>query len=221
MLDLNLQLILIFLRSVVPLEQLIKECKQYNKLAQKLLYDRYAPILKGICLRYSGNSDIAKDIMQEGFIKVFSQIKQYSGNGSFEGWMKRIFINTAISHIRKQDKNKKHINLEEIGESEMIQNADDLEETSTFDKNDLKSNGSNFEIVLSADFSETELLKVLEKIPEKYRIVFNLYCVENIKHEEIAELLHVDLITSRTRLLRARQYIQKELFEMSITRLSM
>lgn len=206
---------------MVPLEQLIKECKQYNKFAQKILYDKYAPAMKGICSRYAVDSETVKDIVQDGFIKVFSQIKQYSGNGSFEGWMKRIFINTAISHIRKHQKSQKHLKIDEIEEAELTGTfSHDFEEKVEFDNNELKSNQNNFEIVSSADFSETELLDVLKKIPEKYRIVFNLYCIENIKHEEIAAMLDIDLTTSRTRLLRARQFVQKELYNMSITRLS-
>ena len=206
---------------MVPLEQLIKECKQYNKFAQKILYDKYAPVMKGICSRYAGDSETVKDIVQDGFIKVFSQIKQYSGNGSFEGWMKRIFINTAISHIRKHQKSQKYLKIEEIEEADLTgTSSHDFEEKVEFDNNELKSNQNNFEIVSSADFSETELLDVLKKIPEKYRIVFNLYCIENIKHEEIAAMLDIDLTTSRTRLLRARQFVQKELYNMSITRLS-
>lgn len=206
---------------MVSLDQVIKECKHYNKLAQKILYDRYSPAMKGICLRYIGDPDIVKDLLQEGFIKVFSNIRQYSGSGSFEGWMKRIFINTTISYLRKQQKIHKHLKLDEIDEGSTLQIiVNPFEDKADFDKDELKSNQNNYELVSLADFSEQELLKVLEKIPEKYRIVFNLYCIEEIKHEEIAEVLKIDVATSRTRLLRARQLIQKELFDLSITRLN-
>lgn len=196
---------------MVSLEEVIKECKQYNKLAQRILYDKYAPVIKGICLRYTGDPEAANDIMQEGFIKVFSQIRQYSGTGSFEGWMKRIFINTTISYLRKLQKNQKHIKLEDIEESTIV-----LDEP----ENEFHSNQSSFEVVSSAEFSEEELLNILKKLPEKYRIVFNLHCIENTKHEEIADLLDIDMATSRTRLLRARQLVQKELYAMSIARIS-
>ena len=89
-----------------------------------------------------------------------------------------------------------------------------------FGKNEPLSNQNNFELVSLADFSELELLNVLENIPEKFRVVFNLYCIEDIKHEEIAEILKIDTATSRTRLLRARQMIQKELINISVSRLS-
>ena len=148
---------------MVSLEQVILECKQYNKLAQKILYDKFAPVMKGICLRYTGDPDIAKDILQEGFIKVFSHIKQYSGDGSFEGWMKRIFINATISFIRKQQKSQKYLKLEDIEESMTIETPNiENERTEGLDKDDFKSNQSSFEIVSLADFSEFELLKVLE-----------------------------------------------------------
>jgi len=200
---------------VAALDQILKECKQYNKFAQKLLYDRYAPIMKGICFRYVTDPDIVKDIVQEGFIKVFSKIKQYSGNGSFEGWMKRIFINGAISYLREQQKTLKHLNIEEVDETDIIEDHVNFDESS-YNKDVI----DDFQLIISADFSETELLEVLNKIPIKYRTVFNLFCIENYKHDEIAQVLEIDVSTSRTRLLRARTIIQKELIEMSIEKLS-
>ncbi len=200
---------------MAALDQILKECKQYNKFAQKLLYDRYAPIMKGICFRYVTDPDIVKDIVQEGFIKVFSKIKQYSGNGSFEGWMKRIFINGAISYLREQQKTLKHLNIEEVDETDIIEDHVNFDESS-YNKDVI----DDFQLIISADFSETELLEVLNKIPIKYRTVFNLFCIENYKHDEIAQVLEIDVSTSRTRLLRARTIIQKELIEMSIEKLS-
>ena len=200
---------------MAALDQILKECKQYNKFAQKLLYDRYAPIMKGICFRYVTDPDIVKDIVQEGFIKVFSKIKQYSGNGSFEGWMKRIFINGAISYLREQQKTLKHLNIEEVDETDIIEDHVNFDESS-YNKDVI----DDFQLIISADFSETELLEVLNKIPIKYRTVFNLFCIENYKHDEIAQVLEIDVSTSRTRLLRARTLIQKELIEMSIEKLS-
>ncbi len=207
---------------MVSLDQIIKECKQYNKFAQKCLYERYAPAMNGICLRYVSDPDTVKDIVQEGFIKVFSKIKQYSGNGSFEGWIKRIFINTTISHIRQRQAKGRHLNIEDIEETVFVEdnNAHPIDEDAAVDKNDINKNQIDFQLVLSADFSELELLKVLDKLSVKYRIVFNLFCIENFKHEEIAEMLDIDASTSRSRLLRARSIIQKELYNMSIEKLS-
>jgi len=206
---------------VVSLDEVIKECKKYNKFAQKILYEKYAPAMKGICLRYIGDPDSVKDIVQDAFIKVFSNIRQYSGNGSFDGWIKRIFINTAISYLRKYPKDQKHVKLEDIEGTGAFEETSGLFEPEIENKTGVEiSKQNSFEVVLSADFSEAELLGILERLPAKYRVVFNLYCLENFKHEEIAQILNIDIATSRTRLMRARQYIQKELYELSIIRLS-
>lgn len=181
-----------------------------------MLYERYSPVMKGICLRYINDPEVVKDIMQDAFIRVFSNIRQYTGKGSFEGWMKRIFINAAISHLRKQP-HSRHLRLEDVDDSEISGN--DSDNAQSF-KNEADLNQSGFEVVSKADFTEQELMDVMYKIPEKFRIVFNLYCIESMKHEEIAELLEIDVATSRTRLSRARLMIQKVLVEQSILRLS-
>jgi len=178
--------------------------------------------MTGICFRYISEPDTVKDIVQDGFIKVFSKIKQYSGNGSFDGWIKRIFINTAISHIRDHQKKHKLLNIEEIDEDVFVEEniTQPFDEQSVTNKNNFEKNQVDIQFVLSADFSESELLKVLDTLPSKYRMVFNLFCIENFKHEEISEILDIDIATSRTRLLRARSMIQRELFEMSVQKLS-
>jgi RNA polymerase sigma-70 factor, ECF subfamily len=176
-----------------------------------MLYEMYAPKMKGVCLRYMNDLDTVNDILQEGFLKVFANIRQYNANGSFDGWIKRIFINTSISFLRKYD--RQHLNIDDIEE----QQSEDI-----FSNEEAKSSGTQFnaEFVLSAEFSEEELLDALKKVPEKYRVVFNLYCIENIRHEEIAEILEIDISTSRTRLLRARNLIQKELYTMCLEKIS-
>jgi len=171
----------------------------------------YAPKMKGLCFRYVGDSETAKDIVQDGFIKVFSNIKQFDGKGSFDGWIKRIFINTAISHIRKQDKKNRHINIDDINESDFLENeVQQSDKQLNINKNN--SDKENLELVKLADLSESELLSALHRIPEKFRTVFNLFCIEHLKHEEIADILNIDITTSRTRLHRARNLIQKELY---------
>ena len=165
--------------------------------------------MNGICLRYLSDPHTVKDIVQEGFIKVFTKIKQYSGDGSFEGWMKRIFINTAISYIRY------HRKMSMLQYIEAIEEPVFIEGNVLIDKRHI-----DFQTVLSADLSEFELLKVLDKLPGKYRLVFNLSCVENLKHEEIAKMLGISTATSRSRLSRARHIIQKEVYKVCIIKLS-
>ena len=177
----------------------------------------YSPLMTGICLRYIGDIDSTKDVVQEGFIKVFSSIDKFKGDGSFEGWMKRIFINTAISYLRKQTSKQKHLSIDDIKESDL-----DLGGYHEFPglNNDVPADGrANFDMILSADFSEDELVEILELVPEKYRLIFNLYCIEEYKHEEIASLLDIEVSTSRTRLKRARMIIQKELYKISVEKL--
>jgi RNA polymerase sigma-70 factor, ECF subfamily len=198
---------------VVEFDQILKECRQYNKFAQKLLYEMYAPKMKGLCLRYVGDRETAKDIVQEGFIKVFSNIKKFEGKGSFDGWMKRIFINTSLSYLRKNERKNKHIGIEEIDESAFPENNIHSSD------NRADFSNENIELVVSADLSEEELLNALKNIPEKFRTVFNLFCLEKIKHEEIAQILKIDITTSRTRLLRARSMIQKELYGICLEKL--
>lgn len=177
----------------------------------------YSPLMTGICLRYIGNIDATKDVVQEGFIKVFSSIDKFKGEGSFEGWMKRIFINTAISYLRKQTSKQKHVNIDDIKESDLeLDGSHEL----PYLHNDISSEGkASFDMIVSADFSEDELVEILEQVPEKYRLIFNLHCIEEYKHEEIAALLGIEVATSRSRLARARMIIQKELYKISIEKL--
>jgi len=172
-----------------------------------MLYEMFAPQMHGLCFRYLGDSETTKDIVQEGFIKVFSNIKQYKGKGSFEGWMKRIFVNTAISYIRKNNKNQKHISFDEVNEATFNgSNGENTPESKVYE--DVNNESA------VADLTEEELLSALQKIPENFRTVFNLYCIENIKHDEIAKMLKISVATSRTRLLRARGQLKKELHAM-------
>lgn len=207
---------------MVKIDQIVQECRQYNKLAQKLLYEMYAPQMKGLCFRYVGDSETVKDIVQDGFIKVFSKIKQFDGKGSFEGWMKRIFINTAISHIRKHNKKNNHISFEDVDESNFIE-SDMHQSDKQIDiiSKNINSKKENIELVLSAELSEAELMKALQRIPEKFGTVFNLFSIEKIKHDEIAKILDIEITTSRTRLLRARCLIQKELHAICLEKLAL
>lgn len=176
---------------------IIKGCKEYNSVAQNALYKVYAPKMKALCVRYSSNEEEAKDLMQEGFIKVFSNIKSYNGKGSFEGWIKRIMINTAISHYKK-NKNK-HIvedisllNSKEIG----LEQEEEIEE-------------------IYSEYTSEDLMKALNSLPEQYKLVFNLFCIENHSHADVAQLLSVDEKTSRTRLFRAKKMLKDYLVNLS------
>ncbi len=171
----------------------------------------------GICIRYTSDPDEAKDIMQEGFIKIFSHIRQYKAKGSFEGWMKRIMVNTAITHYHKNKKGNVVGRIEEIDESGILHEQSQTEEMEEgIDKADINSSKIDYRIVSHAQLSVNELLKALHVLPEAFKMVFNLHCIEGYKHKEIAGMLKIDEKTSRTRLLRARNILQKEIYKMSI-----
>ncbi|MBI4944794.1 MAG: RNA polymerase sigma factor [Bacteroidetes bacterium] len=174
------------------IEQIIEGCARMDRKAQKKLYDKYASVLLGMCVRYANNRAEAEDVLQDGFVKIFFNIKQYNGTGSFEGWMKRIIINTAISNYRANLKHYYHMDVEDIKKTE-------IDETS----------------IDTSEFSREELLKIISNLPEGFRVVFNLYAVEGYKHKEIAEMLGIDIGTSKSQYSRAKALIQKKLYELS------
>jgi RNA polymerase sigma factor (sigma-70 family) len=142
----------------------------------------------GLCLRYSGNSYDAQDILQEGFVKVFQNLKQFKWEGSFEGWMKRIFVNLALDKYRSRFHT---ISLDEM------ENAGEIYE--------------NSDISALDQLSVKDILNVLQQLPDQYRLVFNLYVIEGMSHHEIAEILKIGESTSRSNLARARNILKEKL----------
>ncbi|MEA2042031.1 MAG: RNA polymerase sigma factor [Bacteroidota bacterium] len=177
------------------LKKLVKLCKKKNKAAQKKLYDLYSPVLFGICLRYGRNKADADDILQKGFIKILTKINQYSDKGSFEGWMKRVVVNTAITHYHKYKKHRYSYDVDQL-----IYLPD-----SEITVNDYGA----------AEFTKEELLKVINDLPDGYRTVFNLYAIEGYKHKEIAEKLDININTSKSQYSRAKVRLQEMLEEMA------
>ncbi len=175
-------------------EQIIRGCKKNERKAQRLLYDRYAPKMLGVCMRYAQNRHEAEDILQEGFIKIFLRIKQFENKGSFEGWIKKIIVNTAISNFRKNNRHYYHEEIDNISE------------------NNTRTYVPNYE------FTKNELLQVIRELPEGYRIVFNLFAIEGYKHKEIAELLNINETTSKSQFSRAKKLIKKRLEKLSIAK---
>lgn len=183
-------------------DEIIDGCKKHQKKAQCMLYEKYAPLLMAVCLRYMGNVQEAEDILHDGFIKILSNIGQYRHEGSFEGWMKRIIVNTIMTYLKKS--NRIRISSDTIYNSEVL--ADELEN---------EINTENFrELILNAEFSEADIHQVINELQDDYKTVFNLYTFEDFKHKEIAELLHMTENTSRSKLLRARKLIQKRLVDL-------
>ena len=180
-------------------DSILDGCFAGKRSAQSLLYKKFAATMLGVCMRYSSNRDEAEDIVQEGFIKIFQRITSFRREGSFEGWMKRIMINQALNHYRKNRKLPYHSVIEEIDETEIL----DMEEPEPLDP-----------------IPAETLLTMIQKLPEGYRMVFNLYVFEEYSHKEIAESLNVSESTSKTQLLKARRLLRKKILELKQTKKS-
>jgi RNA polymerase sigma factor (sigma-70 family) len=161
---------------------LIKGCIEGDRRIQQELYNRFSPKMYAVCLRYMGNADDAQDILQEGFIKVYKNIERFRGEGSFEGWIRRIFVNTAIEQIRKKKMDVSLTEKEEIIEFKTVSAIDSI--------------------------NEKDLLKIVSGLSPGYRSVFNMYVVEGFSHKEIGELLGISEGTSKSQLARARMILQ-------------
>ena len=167
--------------------EILAACKRGDRTAQKKLYDRLSPKMMAVCLRYMGTRDDAEDILQEGFITLFSRLDSYSGEGSFEGWARKIFVNTALMNLRKKD---------------ALKMSEDLETAWNVSSDGVSQ-------IQSAGYHE--LLKLIAGLPTGYRTVFNLFVVEGYSHKEIAQALGITEATSRSQLQRARVMLQDKI----------
>ena len=168
------------------LEKLIIKCKKNNRKAQGELYSLYSKKLFTLCLKYSKNYAEAEDNLQDAFLTIFNKIKQYNGKGSFEGWMKRIVINTALQRYRKASV------LDVIKDDDFVEEVVEIE----VDR-------------VSLEF----LLAIIQELPDKYRLVFNLYVLDGFSHKEIAEMVNVSVGTSKSNLSRARSILKGKIEE--------
>lgn len=172
--------------------QLVIACKKQDRNAQKVLYERYAPMMMGVCLRYSGEEETARDLLHDGFIRVFTQIGSFSGKGSFEGWLRRIFVNLALENYRKEK--QKYRFMEEYS----YINTDELE-TPADDALDIEN------------IPREEVLDMIRNLPPGYRTVFNMYIFEEMSHKEIAEVLGINEAASRSQFFRAKNMLRKKI----------
>ena len=168
-------------------QRLIDGCRKGDRKSQKELYDRFAPKMMAVCLRYMGDSELAADTLQDGFVTVFSKLDSFSGEGSFEGWIRRVFVNTALMSLRKNDVLK---------ESDDLETAWGLASEST---------------TALQDLSYKELIRIIAELPPGFRTVFNMYVIEGYSHKEIAEALGISEVTSRSQLQRARKLLQDKI----------
>lgn len=169
------------------LKKILKGCLDGNSRDQELLYRRYSAKFFAVCLQYSESREEASDVLQESFIKIFTNLHSYSGEGSFEGWMRRVVVNTALEKYRSRY---------------YLNKVDDLE---NFAEPNDAGDDSDY-----AGLEAGDLLEMVTKLPPQYRMVFNLYAIEGYSHREIAGMLSITEGTSKSNLSRARQILQKK-----------
>lgn len=167
-------------------KKLIQACIKEDKSAQKALYDLFSAKMYFVCLRYARHEAEAQDILQDAFIKVFDKLDSYRFSGSFEGWVRRIMVNTALNYCRKSTYKYENIGIEDYQDKVVNSKA-------------------------ISRLSEQELLGIIQQLPDGYRMVFNLYIIEGYSHKEIAEMLSISENTSRSQLAKARKWMQNVL----------
>ena len=164
-------------------KELINGCKRQNSFAQRELYETYGPAILGVIRRYISKTDEAEDVFVESMFKIMTRIDSYRGDGSFEGWMKRIAVNEALMHLRKS----RNFSIVREYDTSQLKDPYDVE----------------------AEIFAEELLQVLDQLPTGYRTVFNMYVIEGFKHREIAEELGISINTSKSQLILAKRKMQE------------
>jgi len=162
-------------------EELLAGCKKNKRHYQEILYRKYARKMYGLCMSYAPERDMAQDILQDAFIKVFNKIKDFKKDGSLEGWIRKIIVNTALDHLRKQTREYRYV-VDNDGDKEDECNPDAIENLKTED-----------------------VLKMVAELPEGARMVFNLHVLEGYTHKEIAEKMNITEGTSKSQFNRARK----------------
>ena len=168
-------------------QQMIALCKKGDRAAQKALFDLLSPKMFAICIRYMGSREAAEDVLQEGFISLFSKLDSYSGEDSFEGWARKVFVNTALMTLRRND---------------VMRQSEDIESARSISGNDVSALQS---------ISYKELMGMIAELPPGFRTVFNLFLIEGYSHKEISGMLGISEATSRSQLQRARVMLQNRI----------
>ncbi len=166
---------------------LVTECIKGNAKAQRLLFDKFSQKMLGVCLRYTKSQDEAEDALQEGFVKAFSKLNDFSNQGSLEGWIRRIMVNTSLDAIRKNTKFIKDVPLDSVDYQ--------------VGNNDFIVEGLNAE----------DLMKLINSMPEGYKVIFNMFAIEGYSHQEISTTLGISESTSKSQYMRAKGYLRNRL----------
>jgi RNA polymerase sigma factor (sigma-70 family) len=169
--------------------QLIRGCINQDARCQRMLFDRYAGKMMAVCLRYANDAMEAEDMLQDAFIKVYQYIGQFKFEGAFEGWIRRIVVNTAIRHLERKKMHFKDVDENSYEAPQIGPQA-------------------------YTHLGEGDLMKLISQLPEGYRMVFNLNAIEGYSHEEIAVMLNIQPGTSRSQLVKARKMLQHQILQM-------
>jgi len=165
-------------------DDIINGCLNKDRKMQEILYHRFSSKMFTVCLRYCKDTEDAQDLLQDGFVKIFKNLDKYRGEGSFEGWIRRIFVNTSIEHFRRSVKNFPVTEMKEISIEDASWNALD-------------------------NLAEKEIIKMIQELSPGYRQVFNMYVIEGYSHRDISEILGVSEGTSKSQLARAKAILKK------------
>ena len=171
---------------------IIRRCKRGDRTAQESVYNLLAGKMFAVCLRYCSNYEDARDLLHDGFVTVFTKIGQFNYGGSFEGWVRRIFVNHAMERYRNDTKILTVDNMDENSLHFATHEDEDVDEWGAY------------------RLTEAELLAMVDELPPQYKVVFNLYVIDGLSHKEIAEKLGISESASRSNLLRARGILQKK-----------
>lgn len=177
--------------NVPSLLLLLEGCRKGDRLSQELLYRQFYGFAMGICLRYTPSRDEAREVINDGFMKVFTKVELYDPDRPFKSWLGRIMVNTALDHYRQQSKHHHHDDLDAAVEEASVR------ETAT------------------SQLSHEELIALVQRLPPSYRMVFNLYVIDGYSHEEIAEQLNISVGTSKSNLSRAREHLRTWLLKLN------
>ena len=178
----------LLLKKTVNIDNIVQGCQANQPKYQRMLYEQFAGKLMGICVRYCRNEELAKDALQESFVKIFNKIDSFKNESKIETWMTRIAINTTLNHLRQ---------------GKRYQFIDDNEHVAYKIENQHDVSADSLE-----KLSHAELINILQELPDGYRIVFNMYAVEGYTHKEIADALGINEGTSKSQLNRARKHLQ-------------
>ncbi len=174
--------------SILSDQELVQQCRKGDARAQKQLYDRFAGRMLGVCYRYAGNMHEAEDILQEGFIRAFERLKDFRGDGSLEGWIRRIMVTSALNFLKRERRVRERLEMDAAEE-----------EVSSGD--------------LISHIHTDELMAIIQQLSPGYRAVLNLFAIEGYSHREIGEMLGISESTSRSQYTRARHQLQKMIGE--------